>query len=343
MKNISKERIINLLNKGVTEKVYPGAVLLVASEGRIVFFEKTGYMILFPEKSSMKKDTVFDLASLTKPLATTLAVMIIVDSGKVTLDQPLADIIKSYNLKDKKDLTVRLLLNHSAGLVDWKPFYLDLVKDKPEDRKKLLRELIIEEPLAYKTGEKSMYSDLGFMLLEWVIESVSGMDLKQFVEQSFFSPMGLNIYLNTGIQSSDFIKNNIAATEDCPWRKRIIRGEVHDENAFALGGYSGHAGLFGNAEEIYCIVNVLRGHYLGKRDDFFKPDTVKQFFQKQNIAKESSWALGWDSPSKENSSSGKYFSSNSAGHLGFTGTSVWMDLEKDIIVIFSYKQNSSET
>ena len=113
-----------------------------------------------------------------------------------------------------------------------------------------------------------------------------------------------------------------------------MHGEVHDENAYAMGGYSGHAGLFGCAEEVFILLNMLREHYYLRRDDFFKPETVQQFFCRQNVIKESTWALGWDTPSSEGSSSGKYFSPKSIGHLGYTGTSVWMDLEKDIMVVF---------
>ena len=122
-------------------------------------------------------------------------------------------------------------------------------------------------------------------------------------------------------------------TEDCPWRERVIRGEVHDENAFALGGYSGHAGLFGTVDDVYHIVNMLRGHYRGGRRDFFRPETVRDFFRRQDLVPGCTWALGWDTPSEESSSAGNYFSRNSVGHLGFTGTSVWMDLDKDVIVI----------
>ncbi|KPK19544.1 MAG: hypothetical protein AMK69_24210, partial [Nitrospira bacterium SG8_3] len=124
-----------------------------------------------------------------------------------------------------------------------------------------------------------------------------------------------------------------AATQDCPWRKRVIQGEVDDENAWALGGYSGHAGLFGPAEEVHVIVNLLREHYLGMRDDYLKPETVRTFFTRQDMVEGSDWCLGWDSRAEENSSAGRYFSRNSVGHTGFTGTSVWMDLDRDIVVV----------
>jgi CubicO group peptidase (beta-lactamase class C family) len=124
-----------------------------------------------------------------------------------------------------------------------------------------------------------------------------------------------------------------AATEDCPWRKKLLQGEVHDDNAWTLGGYSGHAGLFSTAEEIYVMANMLREHYLSKRKDFLKTETVREFFTRQDIVKGNDWALGWDTRALEGSSAGKYFSRDSVGHTGFTGTSIWMDLERDVIAI----------
>ena len=171
------------------------------------------------------------------------------------------------------------------------------------------------------------------MVLEWVVEAVTGGSLKDFVNERFFTPMGLKrTFLLTG--KPPFQKEEFAATEECPWRKRVIQGEVHDENAFALGGYSGHAGLFSTAEEVYLIADVLREHYYGKRRDYFLPGVVRDFFKKQEIVKGCTWALGWDTPSPENSSAGSYISPGSVGHLGFSGTSLWMDLERDIIVVF---------
>jgi len=330
-----EKRITGFIEKGAAEGVYPGAVLIIARGEEVVFFRETGYLSLIPEPIPMKKDTIFDLASLTKPLATTLAVMRLVDQEKVGLDQPLSEIIHTSPFKDKEGLTIRLILSHSAGLAAWKPFYLDLIKEAPEKRKRLLRELIVNEPLAYRPGKACTYSDLGFMLLEWVIEELSGMHPDSFLRLNFYNPLSLKrTFLSMGSIPPPFKKEDIAATEDCAWRKRIIQGEVHDENAYALGGYSGHAGLFGDAEEVLSIINMLRGHYRGERHDYFRPEIVREFFRRQDIVKGSSWALGWDTPSSTESSSGRYFSSHSVGHLGFAGTSVWMDLHRDIVVIF---------
>jgi CubicO group peptidase (beta-lactamase class C family) len=348
------QKIIKVLQRGITDEVFPGAVALVAREGKIVFFEHVGDRALVPERASMTRDTIFDLASLTKVFATVPTIMKLVDEGRIALDDSLSKLIPSANLGDKRDLTLRLLLTHSAGLIDWKP-YFEKLRDHPlKDRKRILRQWIIEEPFAYEPGKGSLYSDLGFMLLEWVIEEITGETLPEFVEKNFYGPLGLKRTFFSpsplspparGGESSEkggrdedaeggrIPAEELAATEDCPWRKRVLQGEVHDDNAWTLGGYSGHAGLFSTAEEIYVIANMLREQYLGIRKDFFRPATVREFFRRQDIVKGSDWALGWDTRALEGSSAGKCFSRDSVGHTGFTGTSIWMDLEKDVIAI----------
>jgi CubicO group peptidase (beta-lactamase class C family) len=191
------------------------------------------------------------------------------------------------------------------------------------------------------------------MLLEWVIEERAGETLPEFVEEHFYGPLGLKRTMFAPIDGKKnpprppFTKGRkvedskggrvgakeVAATENCPWRKRVLQGEVHDDNAWTLGGYSGHAGLFSTAEDIYLIANMLRGHYLGERKDFFKPATVREFFRRQDIVKGSDWALGWDTRALEGSSAGRSFSRDSVGHTGFTGTSIWIDLQKDVIAV----------
>lgn len=324
-----------ILEQGLFEGAFPGAVLLVAQEKEIVLHQAVGLRSVSPKQEPMTKETIFDLASLTKPLATTLAIMKLVDQGKIFLDQSLSEIIQSGSLKEKGSLTPRLLLNHSAGFAAWKPLYSDLVKEKAGERRGVLRKRILEESLAYSPGKECLYSDWGFMILEWIIEEISGMPMHRFPDDHFYEPMSLKrTFIYTGELPTGFDKAMFAATKDCPLRNRIIRGEVEDDVAYALSGYSGHAGLFASAEDLYALVALLRDHYYGKRDDFLKPEIVREFFRRQDIVEGCTWALGWDTPSPENSSSGKHFSPKSVGHLGFTGTSVWMDLEKDIIVVF---------
>ncbi len=328
------DNIASFLDAGVGEGVFPGAVLLIAKDGQILFHECRGHLSLIPRRIRMKRKTIFDLASLTKPLCTTLAIMKLVDEGKIHLDRSLSHLIPTNLTADKRDLTPRLLLSHCSGFAHWKPYYLELVERRPEERKKALREWILKEALTYDPGKGSIYSDLGFMILEWIIEETSGVSMHPFLQRHFYQPLSLkSTFLCPDAPGQPFKKEIFAATEACPWRKKVIQGEVHDENAWALGGYSGHAGLFGTAEEVYMLVNLLRQHYLEERNDYLKPETVRAFFTRQDIVKESTWRLGWDTPSQENSSAGKYFSRNSVGHTGFTGTSVWMDLDQDIVVI----------
>lgn len=333
-----KDTLRNLkevLEQGLLEGVFPGGVLLVAKEREIVIHQEAGLRSVMPKQEPMTGETIFDLASLTKPLATTLAIMKLVDQGKMLLDQSLSEIVKSASLKEKGSLTPRLLLNHSAGFAAWKPLYSDLMKERVGERKRVLRKRILDEPLAYSPGRECLYSDWGFMILEWIIEEVSGTPMHRFLNDHFYKPMSLKrTFIYTGELPPGFDKAMFAATKDCPLRNRIIRGEVEDDVAYALGGYSGHAGLFSTAEELYTLVALLKDHYDAKRSDFMSPEVVKEFFRRQDIVEGGTWALGWDTPSPENSSSGRYFSPKSVGHLGYTGTSVWMDLEKDVIVVF---------
>jgi len=261
--------------------------------------------------------------------------MKLVDEGTLDLDQTLESLLPVDIPADKRTLTPRLLLSHCAGFTDWKPFYVDMEDIRKEERKKILRKRLLKLPPAYQAGKETLYSDLGFMVLEWIIEEKAGTLMPDFLERHFYGPLEMKrTFLGINSSKKNFEEGDFAATEDCPWRGKVIRGSVHDENAFSLGGYSGHSGLFGTAKDVFTLVNFLRAHYYRERSDYLRPETVRTFFTRQNIVKGSTWALGWDTPSDEDSSTGQYFSAKSVGHLGFTGTSVWMDLIKDIIVVF---------
>lgn len=329
-----KGDVDELLSRGVEKGVFPGAVLLAAQGGEIVYCESAGYRVLSPRPSPMRKNTVFDLASLTKPLATVLSIMSLVGDGNINLDEPLADLLQEDIPSDKRGLTPRLLLSHCGGFPDWRPFYFDLAGIELIRRKTVLRRRLLSEPLIYSPKGKCIYSDLDFMLLEWIIEKSSGSTFPEFLRSLFYEPLSLRrTFLYQEASPPLLPADQFAATEFCPWRKRWVLGEVHDENAYVLGGYSGHAGLFGDAQEVFFLLELLRGHFYSLRDDFLRPEVVKEFFQPQGLVKGSTWALGWDTPSPGGSSCGSYFSPTSVGHLGFTGTSVWMDLEKDVTVV----------
>ena len=261
--------------------------------------------------------------------------MDLVDQGRCDLDQPLDDLLsREENLGDKASIPLRYLLAHAAGLLDWKPYYRGLGPGSWRERKQQVRERVLKEPLIYPPGAGCVYSDLGFMLLEWVVETQVGQDLADYVETRFFEPFGLErTFLFQRDRASPFPGNAFAATERCAWRGRVLRGEVHDENAFAMGGYSGHAGLFGTAGEVFALSQMLREHALGLRSDVFQPETVRTFFRRQAGIPGGGRALGWDMPSTSGSAAGRFFSPESVGHLGFPGTSLWMDLEKDVQVV----------
>ncbi len=326
--------IIKCLEKGLEQKVYPGAVLLVAQRGEIVLFHNVGNRAVIPKLLPMEKHTIFDLASLTKPLATTLALMKLVDHALLDLDAPISSLIHPFPWKDKAEITPRLLLNHSSGLAEWKPLYRNLIKLPPEERKPAARRLIMEGPFAKKPKSVSLYSDLGFILLEWIIEISSGQDLSSFLNAALYRPLGLKtLYLDTIDRKPAYSRDLYAATEDCPWRKEIMQGHVHDENAYALGGHSGHAGLFGTALDVFTLTNMVLSAYHGNGTALINGETARTFLSRQGLVPNSTWALGWDTPSEENSSSGNCFSPKSVGHTGFTGTSAWIDLEKKVTVV----------
>lgn len=322
----------DLMQRGVADSIFPGGVLLVAKESRTVFFEAFGLARLAPERP-MTTDTVFDLASLTKPLATTVALTLLVQQTRLNLDQTLGNAIPDFSGTDKEAITIRQLLSHTSGLTDYQPYYKQLVELPLSERKGSLRRLLLAEKLIHAPGEASLYSDLGFMILEWLVEVTVQKPLDRFVEESIYTPLRLlNLYfihLNGPRVRDD---HYYAATEDCPWRGKILDGEVHDENAYALGGVAGHAGLFGTAQDVYSLLKKLLCVYVGKPNTgLFRRDVVQTFLGRQSDV--GSWALGFDTPSEGNSSSGHYFSDQSVGHLGFTGTSFWVDLLKGVIVI----------
>ncbi|MGE0086771.1 MAG: serine hydrolase domain-containing protein [Desulfococcaceae bacterium] len=322
------ERVTNLLEWAVREKVFPGAVLLVAVEGKIRLLHACGLANLFTDRK-MATDTIFDLASLTKSLAAVPAVMKLSDAGLIDMKGSLETCLPELAGTDKACIQIIHLLVHSAGFPDHRPYYLRLDTVPAEMRKTALREMLVMEPLAYHPEEKTLYSDLGFMMLEWVIERIAGMPLDRFLQQSVYGPAGLK---NLFFQNNLFPRTgSFAATEICHWRGRLLEGEVHDENAWAAGGVAAHAGLFGTAEEVFRLLHHLFECRAGiRRDGLFSKNTAGYFFSPfGNTGR----CPGFDRPSGTEPSCGRFFSANTAGHLGFTGTSFWMDLDRAVTVI----------
>ncbi len=322
------EEVINLMESAVREKVFPGAVLLAAVKGNIRLLHACGLANLFTGRK-MTQDTVFDLASLTKPLAAALAVMKLSEMGLMDTDQKLSSCIPEVAGTDRADIRIINLLVHNAGFPDYRPWYLRMDTVPADMRRAALRKMLVSEPLAYPTGEKTVYSDLGFMMLEWVIERVAGMPLDSFLEQTVYGPAGLkNLFFQNHLSPR---AASFAATEICPWRGRLMEGEVHDENAWAARGVAAHAGLFGTAEEVFRLIRHLYESRAGIcLNGLFSQKTVEYFFSPfGNTGR----TPGFDTPSGSNPSCGKFFSANTVGHLGFTGTSFWMDLDRAVTVI----------
>ena len=343
---MSFQLVEEAFQEAVAQGSFPGAVVLVTQGEEVVFERAFGFRTLVPEKTPMELETIFDLASLTKPLATATATMLLMAEKKINLEDRVARFFSNFGVFGKTHVTFRHLLAHCSGLPAWKPYYEEIVKDEKAGKinfvasraaKAYVFERIHREKALSAPGSQSLYSDLGFMLLGEVVEEISGWTLDRFCQDRIFRPLEL--------RSISFIdmtqlrarrlqpaKEMIAPTENCPWRKRIVWGEVHDENACAMGGVAGHAGLFASARDIHRFVIRLRRCLLG-RDSFLPTSLVKEFLTRDTTVSESSYALGWDTPSSDQSSSGSYFSPNTVGHLGFTGTSLWWDLEKDCSVI----------
>lgn len=319
-----------LMEKGVKTGVFPGAVLLVSKNGTVVHRSAYGMADLFSSRK-MRVSTVFDLASLTKPLATSLAVLSLVKKGALTLDEPVSRFIQSFKNGPKSLITPRLLLCHCSGFPAWRPYYNGLIRLDQSERKKELIHLLTTEPLCHGVGKKSLYSDLGFMLLSRIIETASGTALDQYVMDHVYGPMGIKSLFFPGDEPATRKDVEYAATELSPLRNRLLIGEVHDDNAWAVGGVDGHAGLFGTAEGIHELLcdmgNVLQQ---GAGSDVLPAHLLGEFLGGTPGNK---WALGFDRPAEKGSSAGRHFSRNSIGHLGFTGVSFWMDLNRAIIVI----------
>lgn len=337
--------IQSALQAAVDDGTFPGAVLAVRLRGAIVFEGAAGRLSRQGPEEAVTVHTCYDLASLTKVLATTTALALLMQRGLVKLDDRIGDILNELRDSATGGATVRQLLTHSSGLPGWRPYYERIAATEavqpgflgsPAAREALLG-YITKEELVYERGSRSLYSDLGFMILGFAVERLSGESLDQFCSGQMYGPLGARplAYARQGSMSALSIHHSagctVAPTEEDPWRRRILCGEVHDENAYALGGVAGHAGLFGSARAVLAVSQAWMD---GRRKNFglLAPDIVGMFTTNRQGVPNSSWALGWDTPSVR-SSSGTRFSPESFGHLGYTGTSLWIDPVKELEVV----------
>ena len=285
----------------------------------------------FEDGARITDQTFFDLASLTKPLATTLLVLTQLREGLIGLEQPLAHFFKEVP-PDKQDIALRDLLNHCSGLAAHQPYYQSLMDQPLAERKAILRRTILAAPRQYQTGTKALYSDLGFLLLGLVVEQVSGQGLDALFQERIAKPLGLSetLFFN---RAGAARPGSYAATEFCPWRGRVLDGEASDENCFALGGVAGHAGLFGTTGAVLSLAAAIHDLWLGEPSPLAIDPAEAQRFLTRQPTPGSTWALGFDTPSASGSTSGRFFSPRSAGHLGFTGTSFWIDPDQHVMLV----------
>jgi serine-type D-Ala-D-Ala carboxypeptidase len=327
-----------LLEAGQSQRVFTGAVALVGLRGELFWEGAAGAVSREPGALTVTPDTVFDLASLTKPLATGLALMVLTDRGKLNLTTTLKEVLPFRWLPpDKRPLTLASLLTHRAGLPAWRPFYQEVLAAPPPDRPTLLERLAGATPLLHPPDTVTLYSDLGFMLLKAAAERLSGKNLDQFCREEIYRPLGLQILgfipvpqpAQAGLTTDNCV---YAATEAGLIPGRPNAGQVHDENAWSAGGVAGHAGLFGTGREVFRLVSCLYRAYNGEKIAPLTPDTLRLWM---TVPASAHRALGFDALAGEPAgrAAGRYFSPKSVGHLGFTGTSFWLDLELGQMVV----------
>ncbi len=313
-----------VINKAINDSAFPGAVVLIWKDGKTIFEKAYGNYTYDINSPKVFPNTLYDLASLTKVVATTTAAMICYDRNLFSLDDKVVKYIPQFGVNGKDKITIKNLLLHNSGLPAWKKFYgRNLNSDD------VIKEIYSSE-LEYKPGDKTVYSDLGMITLGKIIEKVTGKSLAYFYIEEICRPLEMNSSL---FCPPDILKDLCAPTEiDNYWRMKTLQGEVHDETSAMLNGVAGHAGLFSTASDISKLMTVLmhKGKLEGK--EFIKQSTVELFTKR--YSEESTRALGWDTKSDSGSSAGNYFSKNSFGHTGFTGTSIWADPDRNLFVVF---------
>jgi CubicO group peptidase (beta-lactamase class C family) len=337
-------KVDRALDRAIEAAEMPGAVVVARMLREGEWLEHTsvrGLAVTRPERIPMARETIFDLASLTKVLATTTAVMLLLDESRIALDDPVAKWLPHFAERDKERVTLRHLLTHSSGLHPWRGFHETLLERErkkgerwigtPAARDFVLESICRSAPV-HEPGTAAVYGDLDFIVLGAVVEAVAGQPLDGFCRERVFAPLGMH---DTGFlrePASEAERRRFAATENCPWRGRIVWGEVHDPNAAAMGGVAGHAGLFAPADDVLRFGQAVLDVWHG-RSDALPRERLVEFATRQNLPPGSDWALGWDTPSAGGSSSGQHFSPRSIGHLGFTGTSLWIDLDAQAVVV----------
>ena len=319
------------LEQAIAQGAFPGAVYGVLHKGSVLALHAVGRFTFAEASPRVTPDTSFDLASVTKVVATTAMAMLLWQRGRLDLEALLGDLLPGFvvgtgDLRRRLRVTLRMLLAHASGLPGYAPFF-ETCGGSAEVLRAALR-----LPLSADPGTRAEYSDPGFILLGKALELVAGEGIEPFCEREVFAPLGMR---HTRYRPPEWERAAIPPTEnDERFRRRIVQGEVHDENCFMLGGVCGHAGLFAPALDLLrfaeAMIEPLR---TGGANRLFSAEAVQLFTRRAEMPPGTSRALGWDTPSGSPSASGTRFSASSFGHLGYTGTSLWIDPVREIAVV----------
>jgi CubicO group peptidase (beta-lactamase class C family) len=318
----------DFLRQKVREGAFPGGVLVVGRRGAVAYTAPVG-RYGDDDPRPVNENTIYDLASLTKVIGLTTAAMFLVADGDLDIDARVVDYVPEFTGTGKVGVLVRHLLTHTSGLPAWVPLYLETAD--ADGALQRIYGMKLENP----PGDHYSYSDLGAILLTQIVQRVAGVPLDTFLHERVFKPLGMS---QTRFRPQFELRDRIAPTEMDPWRGRLLRGEVHDENAFHLGGVSGHAGLFSTGPDLARFAVWLLDAYHGRLGDDPRPELpgalVREFTRRQPGPEGSTRALGWDTPTPGGGlSSGHLLDPSSFGHTGFTGTSIWIDPARELFII----------
>ncbi len=326
------KRALGLLKDG-TGHAYPGCQIWVAHRNEVILHEAMGMANAVSEKKQVDLDTQFDLASLTKALCTTLIAMRLYSEGELDLNRTVDRDLGHFPCPQfLSQATYADLLRHSSGLQGYEPLFQRFNPRNlplPAQARIALAKKIAELDMAYEPGTTSVYSDFGFLYLGWALERITGTPLAALFHAHVLNPLGL-----TQLRPAEAnVVGSVAATEHCSWRNDLVDGEVHDEHAFVLGGLAGHAGLFGTARAVGRVAQNLLDAYHGRNTSYLPQNTVQKFWSPSNSVGGSTWRLGFDGASGEESLAGNQASSLTVGHLGFTGTSLWIYPKHETVIV----------
>jgi len=321
---LSYSTVDQLMESALVDSVFPGAVLLFGIDDQVLYNKACGHFTYDKNSKKTSTNSIFDLASVSKVVGTTTAAMLLVDKKKLSLDDLVITYLPKFNNNGKEIITIKNLLLHNAGLAPFKKYY-----DNFSTADEVIND-IMNLPLVYPVGKTYVYSDLGMITLQKVIEKISDQPMDKFLEENLFSMLNMN---NTMYNPPNAIKNDCVPTElDDFWRMRLLQGEVHDERAYLLNGVAGHAGLFSTSEDLSKFVLMLLNDGEFQNQQIIDAKIIDVWTTKQS--EQSDRALGWDTKSMEGySSAGTKFSKYSFGHTGYTGTSIWVDKKTNLFVI----------